>query len=248
MTYKLTVSPDYPPEDIAGWYIFNTWLQRKLDCRFHFEMFDSFEAQRAAIARDEIDLIYANPFDASMLVREKGFTAIAAPQRRQDEVVVAASVESGILKVEDLRPGSRIALTSDPDVNLIGMIMLEPADLNRDNTETMHVSAYVIVAKQLLQGKADIGFFLKDAFDNLSKIVRRDLHPLVTSQISVVRHVMLLGPRAAAIKEPLVQALLAMQQDLRGASVLSSMGLSGWEAQTMEDTEFMIDLMDTLVE
>lgn len=248
MTYKLTVSPDYPPEDIAGWYIFNTWLQRKLNCRFHFEMFDCFEAQRAAIARDEIDLIYANPFDASMLVREKAFIAIAAPVSKQDEVVVAANAASSIAKVEDLLPGTRIAVTSDPDVNLIGMILLEPADLNRGNTETIPVSAYVIVAKQLLQGKADIGFFLKDAFDDLSKIVRRELHPLVTSQISVVRHVLLLSPRAAVIAEPLLQALLSMHLDARGASVLASMGLNGWETQSMEDTEFMIDLMDTLVE
>lgn len=248
MTYTLTVSPDYPPEDIAGWYFFNTWLQRKLDCRFHFEMFDSFDAQRAAIARDEIDLIYANPFDASMLVREKGFTAVAAPQRKQDEVVIAASAASGIGCVEDLQPGARIAVTSDPDVNLIGMIMIEPADLGRENTATQIVPTYVMVAKLLLQGKADIGFFLKDAFDDLSKLVRRELQPVVTSQISVVRHVMLLGPRAAAIRQPLVDALLTMHNDPRGASVLSSMGLDGWEPQSMEDTEFMIDLMDTLVQ
>jgi len=37
-----------------------------------------------------------------------------------------------------------------------------------------------------------------------------------------------------------------MSDDPKGASVLSSMGFSGWEEQTQEDTEFMIDLMDAL--
>ena len=37
-----------------------------------------------------------------------------------------------------------------------------------------------------------------------------------------------------------------MQNDEKGSSVLDAMGFTGWEDQTQEDTEFMIDLMDTL--
>lgn len=248
MTLQLTVSPDFSPEHIAGWYVFNTWLQRVLSERVHLELYDDFESQRAAIAADQVDLIYANPYDAAMLVRDKGFVALAAPTGKADEAVIAVTEQAPFQAVEDLRPGLRIAQTRDPDVNLIGMIMLEPADLDAGNTQTLTTSSYVLVAKQLLQGKADCGFFLKAAYDDLSPPIRRQLRPLVASQISVVRHVLLAGPRVQPWLDALHDRLLAMNEPgHEDGKVLAALGLSGWEAQDQEDTEFMIDLMDTLM-
>lgn len=245
---ELTVSPDFSPEHIAGWYVFNTWLQRRLGERIHLELYEDFAAQRQAIAADKIDLIYANPYDAAMLVREKGFVAIAAPKDCPDEVVIAVPADSPAQSIEDLQPGLRLAVTRDPDVNLIGMILLESADLNRGNVATTSVSTYVVLARTMLQGKADCGFFLKEAFDDLSAPIRRQLRPLMTSQISLVRHVLLVGPRAAHLREPLQQLLLGMADPSSdGRRTLEALGLSGWEKQDQEDTEFMIDLMDTLM-
>jgi phosphonate transport system substrate-binding protein len=247
MTFNLTASPDFSPDHIAGWYVFNTWLQRKLDVRIHLELYDSFEAQRRAIEDEKIDLIYANPYDATMLVREKGFRAIAAPVGKGDEAIVAVLEEGPIKEVEDLKPGTRVAATDDPDVNMIGRIMLEPADLKADNIEIKTVDSYAIVAKRLLRGEADVGFFLKEAYGNFSPVVRKQLRPLVTSQIHVIRHVLLVGPRfAPTYGEPLCHALMAMNTEAADKKVLDALGLPGWEKQTQEDTEFMIDLMDTL--
>ncbi|MEZ5454433.1 MAG: phosphate/phosphite/phosphonate ABC transporter substrate-binding protein [Thiothrix sp.] len=247
MRYVMTVSPDFPPAQIAGWYIFNTWLQRQLEEHIHVELFPDFASQRAAIQSDEIDLIYANPFDAAMLVREKGFTAIATPQHKSDEAVIAVTHDSSVRHVEDLRPGTRVAATDDPDVNLISMIMLEPADLSAQNVQIHTVDTYVLVAKQLLQGEADVGFFLRDAFTSLSGMIQRQLRELVHSEIHVIRHVLLAGPQLRARHNDLRRILPAMSADAKGNNVLASLGLQGWQIQDQEDTEFMIDLMDTLV-
>jgi phosphonate transport system substrate-binding protein len=127
--------------------------------------------------------------------------------------------------------------------------MLEPADLNKDNIVVQLASTYVLVAKQLIQGKADIGFFLKEAYNDLSQVIRKNLRLLVSSEIHVVRHVLLVGPRFAEHREALRKLLLGMSSDLaQGAGVLESLGFSGWESQSEEDTQFMIDLMDTLQE
>ncbi|HRJ52726.1 MAG TPA: phosphate/phosphite/phosphonate ABC transporter substrate-binding protein [Candidatus Thiothrix moscowensis] len=248
MRYVMTVSPDFPPTKIAGWYIFNTWLQRQLGEHIHLELYQDFASQRDAIRADNIDLIYANPFDAAMLVRERGFVAIATPINISDEAIIAVSADSSIHEVEQLQPGTRIATTDDPDVNLISMIMLEPANLSARNVETQTVDTYVLVAKQLLQGKADVGFFLRDAFQGLSRMIREQLRPLVRSEIHVIRHVLLAGPRLQARHDDLRQLLPAMTADTKSNSVLVSLGLQGWELQGQEDTEFMIDLMDTLVD
>ncbi len=246
MTFNLTVSPDFSPDHIAGWYIFNTWLQRKMGIPIHVELYDDFVSQRLAISEDKIDIIFANPYDAAMLVREKGFKAIATASGERDEVVIATSLDSPFNSIEDLKPGVRVSQTLDPDVELIGRIMLEPANLNKDNIVVQQVSTYVLVAKNLIQGKADIGFFLKDAYGDLSQLIRKSLRVLVTSEIHVVRHVLLVGPRFKDA-EILRQTLLGMSGDLaQGSSVLESLGFSGWESQSEEDTEFMIDLMNTL--
>lgn len=246
MKFNLTVSPDFSPDHIAGWYMFNTWLQRKLGYTIHVELYDDFATQRQAIAEDKIDIIFANPYDAAMLVREKGFTAVATAHGRRDEVAIAVSIDSPVDSVENLKPGTRISQTPDPDVELIGMIMLEPANLNKENTVVQKATSYVLVAKQLIQGKADIGFFLKDAFEDLSQLIRKSLRVLVTSEIHVVRHVLLVGPRFTDA-EVLRDLLLGMSNDLpQGSRVLEGLGFTGWENQSEEDTEFMIDLMNTL--
>ncbi len=246
MPHVLTVSPDFTPKHIAGWYIFNTWLQRQSDLAFHVELYDSFNKQREAIADDKIDLIYANPYDAAMLVREKGFKALVAPLAKADEAIIACNGESQINTIEDLQPDLNIVTTDDPDVHLMGMMMLEPADLNKDNTNIEEVDGYVIVAKKLLQKNADIGFFLKDAYYDLSRLIRDDLKVLITSEIFVIRHILLAGSELQQHHQQLQSLLVNMKDDPKGVGVLEAMGLNGWEKQTQEDTEFMIDLMDTL--
>ncbi len=246
MPKVLTVSPDFTPKHIAGWYIFNTWLQQQLEIAIHIDMYDSFDAQRKAIADDKIDLIYANPYDAAMLVREKGFTALVTPLGIIDEAIIATRSDDQNTRVEDLKEGVKIATTDDPDVHMMGMIMLEPADLNKENTSIQEAKSYVLVAKQLIQGKADIGFFLKDAYHDLSNIVKDQLKVLISSDIQVIRHVLLAGPGLAEQHDKIRNALLNMSSDTKGMGVLQAMGMEGWENQTQEDTEFMIDLMDTL--
>ncbi len=248
MSIVMSVSPDFSPDHIAGWYIFNTYLQRQLEIPIHLELYNNFDEQRQAIANDEIDLIFANPYDASMLVRDKGFMAIAAPEDSADEAIIATRADSDIKQIEDLKEGTRIAHTDDPDVNMMGMIMLEPADLNKDNTTSTTVDSYPLVAKQLLQGNADVGFFLDEAFDNLSGLIKDQMQLLIRSQIFVIRHVLLAGPKLADKHQNLRDVLQNMQNDEKGPGVLKALGFSNWDMQEHEDTEFMIDLMDTLVD
>ncbi len=244
--FQLTVSPDFTPSHISGWYIFNTWLQRCLNARVHCELYDDFDSQRQAIRDDRVDLIYANPFDAAMLVREKNFTALAKAVGVTDECVIAVAEASHISMLEDLKPGMRLAKTDDPDINLIGMIMLESVDLSDESIEPIGVDSYVLVAKALMRDNADVGFFLKDAFNEFSGAVRKQLRPLVTSEISDIQHMLLASPRLMAHIAPLRQALVDMPQNSQGQSVLEALNFDGWMLLEQEDTEFMIDMIDTL--
>ncbi len=245
-TYQLTVSPDFSPDHISSWFIFNTWLQKQLAQHIHLELYDHFTSQRVAIAADKIDLIYANPFDAAMLVREKGFIGIARPRGKVDEAIIAVNNESTARCVEDLKPGIAVASTDDPDVRMMGLIMLEPADISKSNIQFKECETYVIVAKELLRGGADAGLFLKQAYDDMSPVIRKNLRPLVTSDIQVVQHMLMIGPRMAGHADVLRKTLSEMAAEPDGASVLADLGFAGWELVDEEEVEFMIDLMDTL--
>lgn len=246
MPFNFTVSPDFAPDRMSGWFYLNTWLQRKLGADIHLELYDSFEEQREAIKAGKVDLIYANPYDASMLVREMGFKAVARPLGKRDEAVVVVPAESPAQSVEDLKEGSRLATTDDPDVHTIGMIMLEPADLDAGNISQKEYDTYILVAKALLRDEADVGFFLKQGFDELSDLIKSKMRVLVSSQISVVHHALLVGPEMQDRLEEIKALVVDMGNDEKGQGVLDTMGLNGFEPMTMEQTEFMIDLIDTL--
>ena len=278
MSYIFTVSPDFTPDHLSGWYIFNTWLQKQSGEAIHLEMYNSFQAQREAIQNNQIDLIYANPFDASMLVREKGFLPLVKAQGVSDEAIIAVNIKNSVEdivrllsasntssdsflfdavttdhpeKTAELQPRSadfryKVAMTEDPDVNMMGMIMLEAGDLNAGNIQTQLCDSYVLVAKQLLQGNVDFGIFLAEAYDDLSNMIKKQLRVLVRSQISVIHHSLMIGPKLADRRSELQNLLVTMDDNQKGKDILNSLKFDSWVKVDDEEMEFMIDLMDAL--
>jgi len=246
MSFIFTVSPDFTPDHLSGWYIFNTWLQKQTDSAIHLEMYNDFHSQRDAIQNDAIDLIYANPFDAAMLVREKGFQPLVKAQGESDEAIIAVNAENSVEDVSQLHEGIKVAFTEDPDVHMMGMIMLEPGDLDASNTTAVLSDSYVIVAKHLLKGEADAGIFLAEAYDDLSSIIKKQLKVIVRSQIGVVHHSLMIGPKLLDKKDQFQKVLIEMNKDEKGLGVLSSLGFNAWKKVEDDEMEFMIDLMDTL--
>ncbi|MCK4841868.1 MAG: phosphate/phosphite/phosphonate ABC transporter substrate-binding protein [Methylococcales bacterium] len=246
MSYMFSVSPDFKTDNLSGWYIFNTWLQKQTGKAIHLEMHNDFQSHWLALGKDEIDLVYANPYSASMLVREKGFLPLVKAADVCGETVIAVSAENPIENVEQLKTGTKIASTICPGVHMMGMLMLEPADLDENNTTIMTEDSFVLVAKQLLNGNADVGFFLAETYDDLSNMLKKQLKLLVRSQINVVHHSLMIGPKLLDKRDEFRKILLEMNDDKKGQGVLDSLGFTGWETVEDEEMEFMIDLMDTL--
>jgi phosphonate transport system substrate-binding protein len=164
-------------------------------------------------------------------------------------MVIAASVESGVGNIEDLKPGCRIALTENKDVKLIGLRLLEPADLTEALIEWMPVESYQAAARLAIKGEVEASFFLADAFASLTRMTRSQLRVLVQSAISDISHVVLAHPRMAESLPALEKAMLGLGQEARDDEMLSALGLpNGFEPMTQDEAEFMIDLMETLLD
>ena len=246
MPYTMTISPDFKPELISGWYIFNTWLQKQINENIHIEMVNDFNELSQAIDNGSIDLIYANPCDIAKLIREKSFTPVAKPVGTQDESIIITRADSPISDIETLQSGVKIAMTDVPDVNTIGMIMLEPADITPSDIETISCSNYITVAKKVISGEADIGFLLADAYNEFSNLVKKQLKPLITSKIHVLHHAFLTGPGFSEKHSKLQDILLSMQDNTTGLDILKNLEIRNWQVMDNDEAEFLIDLIDTL--
>ncbi len=248
MPIQFTVSPDHNAARVSSWYIFNSRLGRILGESFHLELYDDFTAMRDAVMNDRVELIYANAFDTALLVRDKGFLPVARGAHHSDETIVAVAASNPASAVTDLQPPLSVAATTAPDVEMIGRILLEPADIAQNNLNIIEQPSYVQVAKALIQGGAQAGFFLGESFEELSSLVKNQLKPVVSSRIYVVCHAMLLSPAHKSLRDALETALVAMKNNSADAKLLTELGLgSGFEAMGQEEAEFMIDLMDTLL-
>ncbi len=246
--YRFTVSPSISPNLLSGWSMFNTWMQRELNQAIRFEQYDSFEKQRQAIIDNQVDIIYANPFDASLLARKKGFLPVATVNNQHDEAVVAVPKASGITNIVDLKPGVRVRSTDAPHVKTMGMIILEAAELSMDNVDYENRDTYVLVAKDLLRGDADVGIFLADTYAEFSPIITESLNPLVSGDIQLVRHALMISPALAALQVPMRQVLTADKRSPVAESAMETLKFDRWKVFNQEAVEFMIDLISTLTD
>ena len=248
MTYNFLIAPDFSPERFAGWHMFNTLLQRQTEVGVHLLTPSSHAEQEALLADQDIDLIYANPFDAAKLIRKQGYRAIARPIGKSDEMVIASSAKGAIQSLEDIKAGSKVAMADNRDVKLIGLRLLEAVDIEESDLNFEITETYQAAARQLIQGGADIGFFLAEVFESLSKLTKLQLSLLIQSDLADICHVILVkdGLERADLLESVILSLQDMEE---GKSVLEELGMPlGFEAMDEESAEFMIDLMETLLD
>jgi phosphonate transport system substrate-binding protein len=255
MTFQFAISPDVHARDLTNWFLLNTRIQRITGEAFRATIYDDFSDLHRAYDAAAVDLVFANAADTALLVRDHGFSPVVRPARVSDEAAVVVAGGSPLHTLADLtsRPDREadllVAATDAPDVERICRILLEPADLDPEEITLSVKRNYVLVAKALLTGQAEAGFFLRAAFDSLSDLTRRDLRPLISSQIYVVSHALLVSPAVARLREPIMTGLESMTMNPADHDLLAGLGAPhGWQRMSWDDVHFMIDLMDTLAQ
>ncbi|MDO4897473.1 MAG: phosphate/phosphite/phosphonate ABC transporter substrate-binding protein [Moraxella sp.] len=248
MTYRFVIAPDFPPNLFSGWYTLNTLLQKRSHLAVHLETPASSQEQTQLIDGGDIALVYANPFDAANLIREKGYKAIARPIGKSDEMVIVSSAKGDIKTLDDLKAGSKIAMADNRDVKLIGLRLLEAVDLTEADVSFEITDTYQAAAKQVATGAVDAGFFIAEIYHSLSNLTKMQLNVLIESDLADITHV-LLAKGDLADADTIRDVLLSLKDDADGQAVLTELGMpNGFEAVSEEEAEFMIDLMETLLD
>lgn len=151
MKLQVIVAPDFGQERGIDWILLSALLRRRgieMDVRVPATLaeYDS------AIALGSADLVLANPVDAIELVRRGGYLPVARPTLKQDEMYVACAAESRARTIRDLRPGCRIALTADRCVEIVGLRLLEPANLDNSNSTRIGTNDYWVMKTFCVDG------------------------------------------------------------------------------------------------
>jgi phosphonate transport system substrate-binding protein len=249
MKFNFLIAPDFSPEHFGGWHLLNTVLQKRTGIHLHLLTPATAKEQAEILASGHADIVYANPFDAADMIRNLGYVPFARPAQRFDEMVIATCVESSVTVLEDLKAGCRIAVTENRDVNLIGLRLLEPADLTESLIEWVKVDSYQAAARRAMQGEVDAAFFLAEAYASLTRSTRSQLRVLVESAISDISHVLLARSEADIDFNAIKNEFCALGQTAGDQDLLDSLGLPrGFEPMTHEQADFMLDLMDTLLD
>ncbi|MDO5651104.1 MAG: PhnD/SsuA/transferrin family substrate-binding protein [Moraxella sp.] len=247
MAHNFLIAPDFSPERFAGWHMFNTLLQKRSDLAVHL-LTPASHAEQEQLVDGDVAVIYANPFDAAVFIREKGYRAIARPAGKFNEMVIASSAKSDIKALSDLKAGATIAMADNRDVKLIGLRLLEAVDLGESDVKFDIVETYQAAARALIQDKAQAAFFIAEIFNTLSNLTKSQLNVLIESDIHTISHVILVKEGFEAA-DTVKDVILSLKNDADGQKILDELGMAdGFEAMDEEDAEFMIDLMETLLD
>ena len=247
-THNMLIAPDFSPERFAGWHMFNTLIQKRANLNMHLNIPTSHAEQETVISEGDIQVIYANPFDAATLIREHGYHAVARPIGKSDEMVIAAAANSDINSLDDIKAGATIAMADNRDVKLIGLRLLEAVDIEEADLNWSVTETYQAAARQVIKGEAQAAFFLAEIFHSFSRLTKAQLSVLIESDLADISHVLLIKD-GFPDTDILMDAILNLHNDDDGKEALTELGMpQGFETMNEEDAEFMIDLMQTLLD
>ena len=163
-------------------------------------------------------------------------------------MVIAAAANSDINHLEDIQAGATIVMADNRDVKLIGLRLLEAVDIEESDLTWDVTETYQAAARKVIKGDAQAAFFLAEIFHSFSRLTKTQLSVLIESDLADISHVLLIkdGFPDAQI---FIEAILNLHNDDDGKKALAELGMpQGFEAMNEEDAEFMIDLMQTLLD
>ena len=223
---NLLITPDFSPECFANWHMFNTQLQRALDTTIHLQTPAGYREQQELLDSETVALVYANPFDAGSLMRDKGYIPLAKPDLPSDQVLVVVKADSEIAALSDLPADSRVLDTANCDIERIGLDILQGTAITADTVQWLHARTFIELARRLMANEAEAGLFLASSFRSLNASTQGSLKILFETEFEDFGHVMLLHPDFADQADKLRAALLNMAQSPVSRMTLADLGMA----------------------
>ncbi|MFC2562548.1 MAG: PhnD/SsuA/transferrin family substrate-binding protein, partial [Kingella oralis] len=200
-------------------------LQRALDTAIRLQTPTGYREQQDLLDSETVALVYANPFDAGSLMRDKGYIPLAKPDLPSDQVLVVANAQSAFATLGDLPADSRVLITANRDMESIGLGVLQGTAITADTVQWLPTRTFPELARRLMANEAEIGLFLASSFRSLNAGTQGSLKILFETEFEDFGHVMLLHPDFADQADKLRAALLNMAQSPVSQMTLADLGM-----------------------
>ena len=238
--YRLSVSPHDTARNLAGWFLLNTYLQRKLGVAMRFEPSDDFQTEQEQVLAGGFHLAYANPFSALKYVHERGFVPVARPVGVYDETLLVA--RHGGVGLPAPRP-LRVASASDQLlVHVLGMALLDQHQVDPTQCQLQFTGNHVRAVQAVLDGRADVGFVYSETWHGLSASTRDALDIVAATSRQMASHCFCVAPELADRLDDVREALCGMGADPSGKKILADLRISGFEAMAANALDHLTDM------
>ncbi len=232
--YTFGVVPQYPPRKLyAIWHPIITELERRTGLSFRLITtltIQDFERQYLA---GSFDFVYMNPYFIVTAAERQGYIPLVADARPLRGILVTAA-HGPIRRVEDLA-GKVVAF---PSPNALGASLLIRADLDRlfhTAVKPLYVKTHSSVYLHVVQGLAAAGGGVEKTFEEQDRTVRDALRILYRTR-AMPSHPVAAHPRvAAAIRDRVQQAFLAMGKTRRGRKLLAPVPIAEIKRVSLAD-------------
>lgn len=208
-------------QQLTGWYLLNTYLQRRLTRAIHFDQ--SVDTPDP----NTTDLLFAKPFEACLMIKKHGFIPIMRPIAEVDEVVILTRADDE-RSLKDYEGTSVGTATEGSFVYLLGRFLCDESGLDSSKF-TFDFSGNEIKALQsLIRKKCDLLFMLKKTYEGLSSFSRSNVRKLDESVTDFACHLFCVAPHLKAESQAFIDVLMAMEHDEQGKEILKDIQIQGW--------------------
>ena len=223
---QLSVCPHDTAKNLAGWYLLNTYLQRRLVCNIHFNLQESFIVERETVLKGGYHLVYANPYSAMEFAEKLNFIPVARPIGVFDEVVLVC--RKGTKPLELAAPKVSTA-TKGLIVHALGCMELRKLGKDANACEFIIAGNHMKAAQAVIKGEADIGFVFNETWQGMSAVSKDSLEVIAESREGNAFHCFCICPEWADRKADLLKVFIGMQTDESGARILEDLKFKGFE-------------------
>jgi ABC-type phosphate/phosphonate transport system substrate-binding protein len=208
-------------QQLTGWYLLNTYLQRRLTRAIHFEQ--SVDTPDP----NTTDFLFAKPFEACLMIKQHGFIPVMRPIAEVYEVVILTRADDS-RSLNDYEGVSVGTASEGSFVYLLGRFLCDESGVDSSKF-TFDFSGNEIKALQsLIRKKCDLLFMLKKTYEGLSSFSRSNVRKLDESVTDFACHLFCVAPHLKAESQALVDVLMAMENDEQGKEILKDIQIQGW--------------------
>ena len=210
-------------EQLSGWYLLNTYLQRRLERPIHLEQ----PQLGQDIAEVSADLLFSKPFDACSMMQTQAFVPLMRPIGEADEVVILMRAEDN-RKLEEMDKPRVVTVSKDSFVYILGRSLCDEEGMDSESFDYQFAGNEIKALQMLVKGKADVLFMLKKTYEGLSSFARGVTRLIDESATHFAYHLFCVAPYLSELHEPLAEIFMEMENTDPGKQVLADIQIDGW--------------------